>query len=58
MKKMKKENKTENFHAKLTKTQNARFAKAVKKAPKDLRIKSKTDLFDYMLDTFCTTVGV
>lgn len=54
----KKKNKVEHFHAKLTPERNKRFVKAVKAAPKNLRIKNKTDLFEYMLDTFCDAIGV
>lgn len=56
--KNKNENKIMNFHAKLSTDRNRRFVAAVKKSKKDLRIKNKTDLFEYMLDTFCDAIGV
>ncbi len=48
------------FHAKLDKERNDRFMKAVEKSKKkkELRIKNKTDLFEYLLDTFCSAIGV
>lgn len=50
--------KTGNFHCRLSEERETRFLAAIKKAPKGLRIETKTDLFEYMLDTFCDAVGV
>lgn len=46
------------FHAKLSTERNSRFLAAVKASPKNLRIKNKTDLFEYLLDTYCEAVGI
>lgn len=48
--------KTANFHARLTEEQEQKFLFCLKKAPKKLRIKSKTDLFLYMLETFADAI--
>lgn len=49
--------KEEHLHVKLTTERKKRMESAIKKAPAKLRIKNKTDLVEYLLDTFFETVG-
>lgn len=45
------------FHVPLTAKEKARFERAVKKCPNNM-VKNKTDLFWYLLNSFCDAIGV
>lgn len=53
---MKKDDKT-SFRAVMDNKEMSRFERAVKKCP-NRQVKNKTDLFWYLLDSFCDAVGV
>ena len=53
---MSKEKKS-SFHVPMNEKDKARFERAVKKCP-NRAVKNKTDLFWYLLDSFCEALGV